>query len=468
MIVMDEALTKLKQELAIKQNSLDDLSITIQKHSSELEYWQKESQENMHKIFTLEQAIVEKGEEFVTTRNELSNLHCQLIQQSDQLSGIMTSYANKERAMQNELDDKNTNIDNLHADNVLLKAELDDAKHVMQQLKLQHSMELKEWQKECLELLDKTMHLNKGLVEKKEELVVARQEISDLNNQLAQQSDRLSGMMKRYADKEGALQNELYDKNTSIDDVHAGNVLLKAELDDAKHVMQQLKLQHSMELEEWQKECLELLEKNMDLNKDLVEKKEELVVARQEISDLNNQLAQQSDHLNGMMTSYADKERALQNELDDKNYNIDDLQADIVMLKAELNDAKYSVQQLKLKNVSVKQEFATKEMMTKAKDEALVKRKELISEKNDTIMKYSIELEELQKERQELSEKSMHLNNDLIEKEEELVVARQEISNLNNQLAQQPYQLNAEIADKQKLQNTMANKRVLIGELLIN
>ena len=53
----------------------------------------------------------------------------------------------------------------------------------------------------------------------------------------------------------------------------------------------------------------------------------------------------------------------------------------------------------------------------------------------------------------------MHLNNDLIEKEEELVVARQEISDLNNQLAQQPYQLNAKIADNQNLQNTMANKK---------
>ena len=561
MIVKDEALTKLKQdELATKQNSLDDLSITIQRHSSELEYWQKESQENMHKIFTLEQAIIEKGEEFVTTRSELSNLHSQLIQQSDQLSGIMTSYANKERAMQNELDDKNTNIDNLHADNILLKAELDDAKHLMQQLKLQHSMELAEWQKERLGLSEKTMCLNKDLVEKKEELVIARQEISDLNNQLAEQSDHLSGMMKRYSDKERALQNELDDKNTSTDDVHANNVLLKAELDDVKHVMQhlklqhskeleewqkdrlellektmhlnkelvekeeelvvarqemsdlnnqlaqqsdhlngimtsyadkeralqkelddkntnidnlhadnvllkvelddgkhamqQLKLQHSMELEEWQKERLELLEKAMHLNKDLVEKEEELVVARQKMSDLNNQLAQQSDHLNGIMTSYADKERALQNDLDDKNYNIDDLQADIVMLKAELNDAKYSVQQLKLKSLSVKQELATKEMMTKAKDEALAEREELITEQNGTISKYSIELEELQKECRVLSEKTMHLNNDLIEKKEELVVARQEISDLNNQLAQQSYQPNTETVD-----NTLADRK---------
>ena len=461
MIVKDEALTKLKQELAIKQNSLDDLSITIQRHSSELEYWQKESQENMHKIFNLEQAIIENGAELATTRSEMSNLHCQLVQQSDHLNGMMTSYADKEQALQNELDDKNTNIDNLHADNALLKGKLDDAKHVIQQLKSQHSVELEQWQKEHVELLEKSMHMKKDLVEKEEELVVARQEMSDLNNQLAKQSDHLNGMMTSYADKEQELQNELDDKNTNIDHLHDDNVMLKAELYDAKYVIQQLKSKHSMELEEWQKERLELLEKSMHLNKDLVEKEEELVAARQENYNLNNQLAQQSDHLNGMMTSYADKERALQNELDEKNYNIDDLQADIVMLKAELNDAKYLVQQRKLKNSSVKQELAAKEMMTKVKDKALAEREELISEQNDTIRKHSIELEELQKECRELSEKTMHLNNDLIEKEEELVVARQEISDLNNQLAQQLYQLNAEIADEQNLQNTLADRKCI-------
>ena len=41
----------------------------------------------------------------------------------------------------------------------------------------------------------------------------------------------------------------------------------------------------------------------MHMNKDLIEKEEELVVARQEMSDLNNQLVQQSDHLTDI---YAD------------------------------------------------------------------------------------------------------------------------------------------------------------------
>ena len=63
-------------------------------------------------------------------------------------------------ALQNELDDKNTNIDHLHDDNVMLTA---DAKYAIQQLKLKNSMELEEWEKERLKLLEKSMHLNKDL-----------------------------------------------------------------------------------------------------------------------------------------------------------------------------------------------------------------------------------------------------------------------------------------------------------------
>ena len=377
MIVKDEALTKLKQELAIKQNSLDDLGITIQRHSSELEYWQKESQENMHKIFTLEQANIEKGAELVTTRSEMSNLHCQLVQQSDHLSGMMTSYADKEQALQNELDDKNTNIDNLHADNALLKGKLDDAKHVIQQLKSQHSVELEQWQKERLELLEKSMHLNKDLVEKEEELVVARQEMSNLNNQLAKQSDHLNGMMTSYADKERALQNELDDKNTNIDHLHDDNVMLKAELDDAKYVIQELKVKHLMELEEWEKQRLELLEKSMHLNKDLVEKEEELVVARQEISDLNNQLAQQLHQLNAEI---ADKQN-LQNTLADRksiNWRIvDKLELDNEMVKAKLHDAEELIEQLKMQHLVVK------EQLTKDDEEKVIESKYPIEANND-------------------------------------------------------------------------------------
>ena len=78
-----------------------------------------------------------------------------------------------------------------------------------------------------------TMHLNKDLVEKEGELVAARQENSNLNDQFAQQSDHLNGMMTSYADKERALQSELDDKNYNIDDLQTDIVMLKAELNDS-------------------------------------------------------------------------------------------------------------------------------------------------------------------------------------------------------------------------------------------
>ena len=165
------------------------------------------------------------------------------------------------------------------------------------------------------------------------------------------------------------------------------------------------------------------------------------------MSSMHCQSVQQSDHLSGMMTNYTDKEWALQNELDDKNTNVDNL-----MQKVELDDAKYSAQQIKLKTLSVKQEIS---IMTKVKDEGLAEREELISEQNDTIGKHSMELEQRQKE---CWESSMHLNEDLTEMEEELVVARKEMSHLNNQ---QSYLLSTEMDDNnQKLQNTLPYRNI--------
>ena len=202
----------------------------------------------------------------------MTNLHCQLVQQSDHLSGMMTNYADKERALHNELDDKNTNVDNL-----MQKVELDDAKYSAQQIKLKtlsvkqeiaimtkvkdeglaereeliseqndtvgkHSMELEQRQKEYRE---SSMHLNKDLTEMKEELVVARQEMSDLNNQ---QSYLLSTEM----DDNLKLQNTLADRKSTgwrNDKLELYNEFetVKEKLNDAEELtqhQQQLKMQH--------------------------------------------------------------------------------------------------------------------------------------------------------------------------------------------------------------------------------
>ena len=226
----------------------------------------------------------------------MSSMHCQLVQQSDHLSGMITSYADKERALQNELDDKNTNVDNL-----MQKVELDDAKYSAQQIKLKtlsvkqeiaimtkvkdeglaereklmseqndtigkHSMELEQRQKDCRE---SSMHLNKDLTEIKEELVVARQEMSDLNNQ---QSYLLSTEM----DDNQKLQNTLaYRKSTdwgNVDKLELDNEMVKEKLNDAEELtqqqQQQLKMQHLTVEEELSDEKIVESKCQIEANKD--------------------------------------------------------------------------------------------------------------------------------------------------------------------------------------------------------
>ena len=63
----------------------------------------------------------------------MSNLHHQLVQQSDLLS--VTIYADKEQPLQCVLANKEKIMDELQADNEMYMAELNDAKDFIQQLK---------------------------------------------------------------------------------------------------------------------------------------------------------------------------------------------------------------------------------------------------------------------------------------------------------------------------------------------
>ena len=70
----------------------------------------------------------------------------------------------------------------------------------------------------------------------------------------------------------------------------------------------------------------------------------------------------------------------------------------------------------------------------------------------------STELEKIQKQNEELSDKLLTLHKDIMQKEEELVEIREEMSHLNDQLAKQSELLNTEMDDKQKIQNILADK----------
>ena len=65
----------------------------------------------------------------------MSNLHHQMVQQSDVLSTAMTSYAEKEQIFQSVLADKERIIDELQSDVEIYTAKLNDVKDSKQQLK---------------------------------------------------------------------------------------------------------------------------------------------------------------------------------------------------------------------------------------------------------------------------------------------------------------------------------------------
>ena len=70
----------------------------------------------------------------------------------------------------------------------------------------------------------------------------------------------------------------------------------------------------------------------------------------------------------------------------------------------------------------------------------------------------STELEKIQKQNEELSDKLLTLHKDIMQKEEEFVETREEMSHLIDQLAKQSELLNTKMDDKQKIQNILADK----------
>ena len=99
----DEALAKLNQQLMIKQKSLADLHVTVECHSSDLEEWQKVCQERSNEISVLQHEVTEKGEELVATRSTISDLHQQLLQQSDRNTKAMQEHREDVRPYSNIL-----------------------------------------------------------------------------------------------------------------------------------------------------------------------------------------------------------------------------------------------------------------------------------------------------------------------------------------------------------------------------
>ena len=111
---------------------------------------------------------------------------------------------------------------------------------------------------------------------------------------------------------------------------------------------------------------------------------------------------------------------------------------------------------------SVQQEFAIKHVIEMMLGEAMIEVKEEFTIKYLNSM-HSTELEKRKKQSQQLSDKVSTLHKEAMQKEEELVETKKEMSHLNDRSAKQSELLNAEMTEKQKIQNLLEKNKQKIN-----
>ena len=549
MRVKDEALNKLKEELTIKQNSLD---VALSRHSTESDEWQKQTQEQLDKIITLEKEVSEKEEKLILTRNETFDLSNQLAIQSDLLSAEIAEKQEIQNVLINQEKTSTINqrsLDKLEMNNKMYKAELDDAKDLIQQLQTEQvSMKQKftTYQNEMMEIIrskDKALaELNKELkvkqnfingvvgehsdklekfqgvtqeqvsilqkstAEKDKELVGIRNKIMDLKHQLAQQAN----LPSTETEENQRLKCELTDEKKTTEMLQSVIAMYKIELSDAKEVVNQLQWEqnsmkqqiadnekemiekirakeekltkleeeliikqdsvadmeinirsHTHELEEWQKESKEQSDKILSLQQEVTDKREQLVITNSEITKLQHQLVEKSNLLSAIVVKYNNEVKAFEYGLADKEQIIRSLQSNIETYKAYYQDW---IQQLQIAYLFEKQQVE-KELMEslRMKEEEVASLREQLTKKQyvlDTTK--GIHSVGLMQQKKQFEEKLSAL---LTSKEEEIVAIRQEICILEDQLAHQSNLLSAEVASKQTLKTTLADKEKIISDL---
>ena len=549
MRVKDEALNKLKEELTIKQNSLD---VALSRHSTESDEWQKQTQEQLDKIITLEKEVAEKEEKLILTRNETFDLSNQLAIQSDLLSAEIAEKQEIQNVLINQEKTSTINqrsLDKLEMNNKMYKAELDDAKDLIQQLQTEQvSMKQKftSYQNEMMEIIrskdealaelnkelkvkqnfingvvgehsdeleefqgvtqEQVSILQKSTAVKDKELVGIRNKIMDLKHQLAQQANLLS----TETEENQRLKCELTDEKKTTEMLQSVIAMYKIELSDAKEVVNQLQWEqnsmkqqiadnkkemiekirakeekltkleeeliikqdsvadmeinirrHTHELEEWQKESKEQSDKILSLQQEVTDKREQLVITNSEITKLQHQLVEKSNLLSAIVVKYNNEVKAFEYGLADKEQIIRSLQSDIETYKAYYQDW---IQQLQIAYLFEKQQVE-KELMEslRMKEEEVASLREQLTKKQyvlDTTK--GIHSVGLMQQKKQFEEKLSAL---LTSKEEEIVAIRQEICSLEDQLAHQSNLLSAEVASKQTLKATLADKEKIISDL---
>ena len=499
----DDVLTKLKEELISKQNCLD---AAVSRLSAESEKWQIQGQEQSDNIIALQQEVEERDKEIAAARKKISDLQHDLTQRADllrcetackqtvmhELHKVTQEQMNKVATLESKVREKEVELASVqqefaikHVIEMMLGEAMIEVKEelTIEYLNSMHSTELEKFQNQSQQLSDKISTLHKEVMEKDKELVETRKVMS-------QQSKLLNAEIADKQKIQTMLANKERNNRKIVTKLKKDNETYKAELDNAKDLIQQLRMEQLsvkqklndnelamtakikikddllstlkeeliskqnlldaavsrelVESEKWKKQGQEQLDNIATLQQEVEERDKEIAAARKKISDLQHDLTQQADLLRCETACKQTVMHELHKVTQEQMNEVATLESKVRKKEVEL--------------ASVQQEFAIKNVIEMMLGEVMIEVKEelTIEYLNST---HSTELEKIQKQSQQLSDKISTLHKKVMQKEEELVETKKEMSHLNDQLAKQSELLNAEMIEKQKIQNILEKNK---------
>ena len=499
----DDVLTKLKEELISKQNCLD---ATVSRLSAESKRWQIQGQEQSDNIIALQQEVEERDKEIAAARKKISDLQHDLTQRADllrcetackqtvmhELHKVTQEQMNKVATLESKVREKEVELASVqqefvikHVIEMMLGEAMIEVKEelTIEYLNSMHSTELEKVQNQSQQLSDKISTLHKEVIVKEEELVETRKVMSQ----------QLKLLNAEIADKQ-KIQTMLADKERNnrkiVTKLKKDNEMYKAELDNAKDLIQQLRMEQLSVKQKLTDNELEMTAK-IKIKDDLLSTLKEELISKQNLLDaaVSRELAE-SDKWKKQGQEQSDSIATLQQEVEERDKEIaaarkkiSELQHDLTqgadLLRCEtackqtvmhelhkvtqeqmnkVATLESEVREKEVELASVQQEFVIKHEIEKMLGEVMIEVKEELTIEYLNSM-HSTELEKFHKQSQQLSDKVSTLHKEVMQKEEELVETKKEMSHLNDQLAKQSELLNAEMIDKQKIQNILEKNK---------
>ena len=187
----DEEVAYLNKRLIIKQRKFEDITDMVKWYSMQYAHWEDKNQKLLNNLTVLQQEILQKDEELVTIRNEMSAV----------------------------LADKERSIIKLQEDEEIYKAELNDAKDLISQLKMKQ-LSMKQESVENEKKIGKKFRVKDGRLDDLNDKLAAKQNVlDDLIATVKRYSMKYENWQVKYkeqARKISALQEEILLKEKEL------------------------------------------------------------------------------------------------------------------------------------------------------------------------------------------------------------------------------------------------------------